>query len=185
MKTVLVHIKGTSPYSQSRKHDTPKLDKEGHDAHEVRTWREKCTVNAEDEICIPAMAFKMSLDRVAVVLGIQIPGRGKNTYSKHFAAGCMCTDDVPLGIYKKDVEPIHLSCNSDGNRRGGKRVTRIFPMIPVWNCKVQFAILDDTITKDVFELHLRQAGQFVGVGRFRPENGGLNGRFECVKFVWQ
>jgi hypothetical protein len=25
----------------------------------------------------------------------------------------------------------------------------------------------------------------VGVGRFRPENGGLNGRFRATHFDWQ
>ena len=36
---------GISPYSQSRMHDLPRLEKESWDLWEVRTWREKCNAN--------------------------------------------------------------------------------------------------------------------------------------------
>ena len=45
--------------------------------------------------------------------------------------------------------------------------------------------MDDTVTPEVFERHFREAGRFIGVGRFRPEKGGLNGRFQATKFSWQ
>jgi hypothetical protein len=45
-------------------------------------------------------------------------------------------------------------------------------------------IFDDTITKEVFERHLTEAGRFVGIGRFRPENGGIYGRFTAGPFSW-
>lgn len=177
MKRVSVSLASQSPYSQSRMHLEPKLDKETAAAYERRVWREHCTTNNDNEICIPAMALKQCLDRVAVVLGMQIPGRGKNTYSKHFRAGCICTGDVPLGILKKDVESVTINANADGIRGSGKRVQRIYPLIKTWAATADFLIMDDTITEDVFEHHLIQAGQFVGIGRFRPENGGVNGRF--------
>jgi hypothetical protein len=177
MRIVEVTLESISPYSQSRKHDTPKLEKEAADAYELRTWREKCTVDETGQICIPAMAFKQALDRVAAVLGEQVPGRGKATFTKHFKAGCICESDVPLGIRKNEVQSVTISANADGVRGSGKRVNRTFPVIPRWSGTARFVILDDTITQQVFERHLTQAGLFVGIGRFRPENGGLNGRF--------
>jgi hypothetical protein len=32
---------------------------------------------------------------------------------------------------------------------------------------------------------LELAGLYIGVGRFRPEKGGINGRFALDKLVWQ
>jgi hypothetical protein len=186
-KIVTVTLKSTAPYSQSRKHDTPKLNdgKETHDAHEKRTWREKCTVGDNDEMAIPAMALKQALDAVAKRLGDQIPGKGKSTYTKHFMGGVICESDVSIGWKKADVPGITLPCNSDGKRGSGKRVNRTFPQVPKWEGTATFAILDDTITRQVFERHLKEAGRFIGIGRFRPENGGLNGRFEPIKFSYE
>jgi len=184
-KLVTVELESVSPYSQSRKHDAPKLEKEGPDAHEQRTWREKCSVNDHGEIVIPAMAFKQALDAVAKRLGDQIPGKGKATYTKHFKGGVICESDVPINWFKDTVPGITIYANTDGIRGSGKRAYRTFPQVPNWKGTATFAILDDTVTPKVFERHLEEAGRFVGVGRFRPENGGLNGRFRPVKFTYQ
>ena len=185
-KIVTVQLESLAPYSQSRKHDTPDLGtKERPDDKEVRTWREKCTVNEHGEIVIPAMALKQALDAVAKRLGDQIPGKGKSTYTKHFKGGVICQADVPIGWMKETVPSITISANSDGVRGSGKRVNRIFPQVPHWKGTATFAILDDMVTQKVFERHLEEAGRFIGIGRFRPENGGLNGRFRPVKFEYQ
>lgn len=184
MKMVEVEIEGTAPYSQSRKHDTPKLNRETPEDYERRTWRERVTVDGNGLICIPAMAFKQALDDVAKMIGEQIPGKGKSTYTKHFKAGVLCEADMCIGVRKEDVPGITINANSDGVRGSGKRVQRTFPQVPSWSGTARFAILDDTITKEVFERHLTEAGRFIGVGRFRPQNGGLNGRFKPVKFRW-
>ena len=96
MKLVHVTLESTAPYSQSRMHDTPKLDRESPDAYEKRTWREKCTTDPKGEIQIPAMAFKQSLDAMAKKLEMQIPGRGKSTYTKHFVGGVICRSTFRL-----------------------------------------------------------------------------------------
>jgi hypothetical protein len=184
MKTVLVHLQSSAPYSQSRQHDMPKLDRETDNDREARTWREKATYDANGIICIPAMALKQCLDATAKVLGHQIPGKGKSTYTKHFKAGVICESDVSLGVHKDEVESVTINANSDGVRGSGKRVKRTFPLIPEWAGQARFVILDDTVTKAVFERHMTEAGRFVGIGRFRPENGGLYGRFQPTKFEW-
>jgi hypothetical protein len=167
-----------APYSQSRQHREPKKNQETDDVYEERTWREHCTVNDDGIICIPAMAFKKALDRAATVLGMKIPGRGKNTYAKHFMAGVLCENNVPIGIKQKDVRPEAINASSTGDPSGkGKRVLRIYPTIPKWSAEAHFLVLDDIITQEIFRRHLVQAGQFVGVGRFRAERGGTYGRF--------
>lgn len=185
MRTVTVQIQGVSPYSQSKMHDTPKLDKETPDAYERRTWREKMTTDANGMVVIPAMAFKQALPVAARKLGKQIPGRGKSTYTKFFEADVICVNDAPLGVAKDAVDSVTINANSDGVRGSGKRVKRIFPQIPEWHTSAQFMIFDDTVTPEVFEEVFAAAGMGVGVGRFRPENGGLNGRFRAVHFDWE
>ena len=185
MRSVTVHIHGITPYSQSRQHDEPKLPKETPSDWEARTWREKCTTDDAGMIVIPAMAFKQALPVAARRLGDQIPGRGKSTYTKYFEADVICEGDAPLGVHKNAVAGLTINANSDGVRGSGKRVKRTFPVIPApWQTTARFTIFDDTITREVFERVFTAAGLSVGVGRFRPENGGLNGRFTAGRFDW-
>lgn len=186
MRQVTVHIVGITPYSQSRMHDAPKLDKERPDEYEARTWREKCTFDATGMIEIPAMAFKQALPIASKRLGDQIPGKGKATYTKFFEGDVICEGNAPLGVHKDDVASVTINANSDGVRGSGKRVKRIFPVIPApWRTSARFAIFDDTITQEVFERVFAASGMSVGIGRFRPEKGGLNGRFKAERFDWE
>jgi hypothetical protein len=184
MHTAEARLSSVSPYSQSRFHDTPKLDKEGPDDHEARTWREQCHATSKGEIFIPPMAFKLCITEAARMLGIKIPGKGNSRYHKHFLRGVLVTEPLLLGVQKDDIEGEWFFVNADGVRGSGKRVKRCFPVIPEWNGTVQFHILDDTLTKDVFQHHLEEAGKFVGIGRFRPENGGFYGRFAVEELRW-
>jgi hypothetical protein len=46
MKTCHARLRSRSPYSQSAVHATPKLNKEGPDSYEERTWRELAFADA-------------------------------------------------------------------------------------------------------------------------------------------
>lgn len=185
MKSVIASLKSVSPYTQSRFHNTPKIEKEGHDDYEQRTWRDRCHVDKKGMIYIPPMAFKNCVAEAAKYLSIKIPGKGTSTYTKHFEAGVMVMDPVPLGVRKADAEGLTLFVPSNGVRGGGKRVLKTFPTIAEWAANVQFYILDDTITEEVFAYHLEQAGKFIGVGSFRPRNNSFHGRFEVLEIVWE
>lgn len=184
MKIAVAHLKSVSPYSQSRFHDTPKLDKERPDDYEMRTWSERLSVTDDGRVFIPPMAFKKSLETAARFLGMQIKGRGKSTYTKHFKAGVLVTDALVLPLRKQDVPGEVFFVPSDGKAGGGSRVKRKFPVIREWEGDVTFYILDETITEDVFVAHLREAGNFIGIGRFRPENGGFYGRYSVTGISW-
>lgn len=185
MRIATVSLESIAPYSQSRIHDTPKKDKERPDDYEIRTWREKAHTNTDGTVFIPAMSFKMCLDEAAKMLGKQIVGKGKSTYTKHFARGVLVPDHLKLAVKKDDLQPETINANSDGVRGSGKRVKRTFPTIPSWKGKVTFVVMDDTITKDIFQEHLEAAGQYIGIGRFRAGNGGMYGRFKINKIDWQ
>lgn len=180
MRQITATIKGVSPYAQGRFHNTEKLSKESHDAYEKRTWRERLNYDKNENVFIPPMAFKNCVAECAKYLSIQIPGKGKATYTKHFKAGLIVPEPLVLPIKKDDVAGQWMHVPSDGRTGGTKRVLKCFPVMPEWGGDVTFLILDDTITIDVFKDHLRQAGQFIGVGSFRPINNGYFGRFEVV-----
>ena len=61
---------------------------------------------------------------------------------------------------------------------------RRFPIIQKWTATFDVHILDPIITEDIFSEVVEQAGMFIGVGRYRPEKGGTNGRFSLSKIVW-
>lgn len=185
IRVCCARLESVSPYSSSRHHDAPLAHaKEAKDEYELRTWREKATVNDEGIICIPGMAFKHGLDTAASRLSMKVPGKRMGTYTKHFKGGVLVPDLVPLGVSKEDAEPITIYAHADGRRGSGSRVPRTFPIVRRWSAQVEFHIIDGEIAPDVFERHLREMGFFVGVGRFRPENGGTNGRFKLLGAEW-
>ena len=185
MKTATVTLKSTTPYSQSRHYTTPELEKENKRDYEARTWRDRLHVNEDGLVYIPPMSFKNCLAEAAKFLGKQIPGKGKSTYTKHFEAGTLVTEPVVLTVKKEEVEGEWLFVPSDGIRGSGKRVDKCFPVIRHWEGKVTFYIIDETITKEVFMDHLKDAGSLIGIGRFRPRNNGFYGRFEVVDLDWR
>lgn len=177
-------LQSHSPYGQSRFHDTPKLDKETHDDFERRTWRNKMHATQDGRMFIPPMAFKNCLSEAAKYLGMQIPGKGKATYTKHFEAGVIVLKPLVLPDKIAEVDGLWLFVPASGRRGDGKRVKKCFPNVPEWSGDVEFTIFDETITEDVFRYHLDQAGRFIGIGYFRPRNNGYWGRFSVEKLVW-
>jgi hypothetical protein len=184
MRTAVVSLKSVSPYSQGRYYQDPKGEKETHADYEKRTWKSRLHVNNDGHVYIPPMAFKNCLSETAKFLSIQIPGKGKATYTKHFEAGVLVTEALVLPFKKEEVQGEWLFVPADGRRGSGKRVEKCFPVIPAWGGDVTFYILDETITEEVFQYHMDQAGKFIGIGRFRPRNNGFYGRFEVEGINW-
>jgi hypothetical protein len=87
-----------SPYSQSKKHDLPKINngRESDDDYDTRTWKEHCTVNEQGQVCIPNMALKQAIDTAAYKVGMKVPGRRGSTYRHFFASGFICDYNVPI-----------------------------------------------------------------------------------------
>lgn len=181
-------IEGISPYSQSRGHDAAKLPGERPEDYDIRTWREKMNTadrNGERTVVIPAHGIMQAFASAAKYSKRQIPGQGKATWTKKFEAGIMLMEDPSLNIHPDDVVSIAISANADGVRGSGKRVTRRFPIMPAWSATFEVYILDPIITEEVFREMVTIAGMFIGFGRFRPEKGGLNGRFKITSLTWQ
>jgi hypothetical protein len=173
-----------SPYSQSKYIQEKKTRDETHADFEKRSWKQRCHWNEAGNLFIPPMSFKNCLSEAAKYKSIQIPGKGKSTYTKHFEAGVLVVEPLVLSVTQDSVSHEWLHVPSDGRRGGTTRVEKCFPLIPAWSGEVTFHVLDEIITEEVFTEHLRDAGSFIGMGRFRPRNNGFYGRFKVESVVW-
>ena len=188
MKQAIATLESVSNYSQSRHYDkdeVPPLKQELDKDYENRTWRNRMHVNDSGNVFIPPMAFKNCISEVAKYKSVKIPGKRNATYTKHFESGILVLESLELSIQGKDVPGEHLFVPSDGIRGSGKRVWKWFPLIAQWSGEVVFYILDEIITEDVFWQHLADAGNFIGVGRFRPSRNGFYGRFRITHRRWE
>lgn len=188
MKTAVCKLKSTSPYSQSHNYERefPKNPKELSAAYEIRTWRERMHYNRETgQIFIPMASFAISLREAAKYANIQIPGKGKSTFTKNFESGIMVLENVSIDYYKDQVRGEDVYVPSNGIRGGSKRVWKIFAVIPNWEGTITYHILDNIITEDIFTEVLKTSGNLIGIGRFRPRNCGWYGRFEVIEIEWK
>lgn len=192
--TYKVILKGTGAYSQSKFFTSTKKDGESSNDFEARCWREKAHANADGFIVLPVFCLKNALDTAASYLSHPVPGGGgKRTFAKLFRSAVRVQTTSPvimvngksassaLGSRKqhvKDVKGEWINANSDGRRGSGKRVPRCFPMVENWSVEFEFTVMDARITEKIFLEHLAAAGVYIGIGRFRPENGGCHGCFE-------
>lgn len=187
MQTFNVTIKGISPYSQSKfvdKDEYPKQGKETADAHEKRTWQARIHVDSDGVPFMPPMSLKKALDAASAYLG-KIPGERNATFTKRFKSGLLITDNIQLFVGEKrkpvaldDFEGEWLFLDAGGKAgQGTTRVKRRMPRLVQWSATAQVHLIDEVIDEDVLERALTDAGRFVGLGRFRPQNGGFYGRF--------
>ncbi len=188
--TATFRIKGISPYSQSRPHLEEQEPNEGHDDYRKRTWRNHLHVDKDGMVIIPPSSIKNCISEAAKFLNIQVPGKGKATYTKHVEAGVACIKPVELGTRAADVQSETLFLPADGRRGSGKRIWKQYPFIPEWDGDVELIVLDETVLQTsrssgnpVLQDIVEGAGQFIGLGRFRPRNNGYYGRFTIETFA--
>lgn len=184
MITIEADMESIAPYSQSRAFQTPKNTGEGHDAYDLRVWRERMHVTDDGYVFIPPMGIKNCIADVAKFLSESVPGKGKATYTKHVEAGTMVVDPIVLGIKAADVTYERLHVPSDGKRGGSSRVYKHFPLIPKWSGTARIIVLDPILIDKPEKIreYLSHAGSFIGLGRFRPRNNGFYGRFKVTGF---
>ncbi|RYD64681.1 MAG: hypothetical protein EOP83_09195 [Verrucomicrobiaceae bacterium] len=182
-----------SPYSQSLPLDPSlKTARESHDAFEKRVWKTKAHWH-EGVMVIPGTSFTGAMIEACRKFGHQVPGRARKTYTSFFEAGVLVQgaravlyDQNGDTVTEETIQSVDLLQSAAGKKGklSGSRVWRRFPIVQAWTADVCFYVMDDTITQDIFEKVLTEAGMFVGIGRWRPENGGNNGRFEITKSQW-
>jgi hypothetical protein len=183
--TAVVSLEGISPYSASRMHDEPRLEREKNDSYDLRTWRSHLHVNSAGIATIPAFAMHDCIVQAAKHSGKKIgSGMGQKTWSGKLEAGIFIPEDLSLGVTPDAFQMIAINAHANGQRGSGTRVRRHYPIIGEWSTTFNVEILDPIITKAVLDEMLVQAGMFIGLGRYRPQNRGQNGRFRVTKLIW-
>jgi hypothetical protein len=185
IRTATVTLVSTSPYSQSKHFEIEAEPNEKANDIEKRLWRNRMHVNDKGNVVIPGMQIMLALMGAASYLSEKVKGKGKATYTKHFAGGVTINEvELDTGIKAESVQAEALYVPSDGKPGGNLRVMKYFPRINGWAVTCSFNVFDDAIDTDTFKRHLEAAGIYIGVGRWRPRNRGLYGRFRVEDIKW-
>jgi hypothetical protein len=92
----------------------------------------------------------------------------------------MVQDSIILPYTRETVPSQWRMVPSDGKPAAyskGGRVPKCFPVIQNWEGDVVVLVMDDRITKSVLTEHLKEGGQFIGLGSHRVQNRGIYGHF--------
>lgn len=182
-----IQITGMTPLQQSREFlsTEPKQKSETHNDYEKRCWKLRAHVNDDGIVVHPGAAFKQAVVDAAKYLGSQIPGQGKKTYTQKFQSGLTISGDLVTGVHVDKVEQRGVFGSSSGKTGQGGRVWKYFPTITNWGGDLSVQIYDPIITKEILMEHFDAAGKFIGVGTWRPHNGGEHGRFSVKLKSWK
>ncbi len=180
--TVKVELIGESSYQQGNYYEPEFLDGESHCEHETRTWRNRAHCEPDGICFVPGVAIKKSL--VSAAKSRSDKYKGQKTYTSMFTAGVIPINNLCLNIKKSDAGKGTVFVPSDGKPGGGKRVVKHFPTFDNWKGSIEFLIIDTRIIEEIFYRTLETAGKLVGIGVWRPEKGGMNGRFRISKLEW-
>lgn len=179
MKRYDAQLQSVTPYTQGRYHDMPKLEREQPEAYDKRTYLHRLHT-AMGQVYIPPMAFKKCLEDTARYLGMQIPGKGKATYTKNFRQGVLLNEPMMLGLTPEDTRLERIYTSLTPQKTNGPRGWRHFPVIDQWQGTLQILVIDELITADVLRKHLEVGGMITGIGVWRPQNGGMWGKFRVL-----
>ncbi len=182
MKAYTAMLKSLTPYGQGRHHDSPKLERELHDAYDQRTVLQKLHTSL-GKVMIPPMAFKLCLEDTARYLKMQIPGRGKETYTKNFTQGVMFNEPVLLEQEPEKCRIERVFTLSQPGKRDGGRVWKYFPVLDAWEAVVPFVVIDEMLTHEVLKRHFEIGGMITGIGVWRPQKGGMWGKFKLIELT--
>lgn len=129
----------------------------------------------DDGYYMPADHLRGSLINAGGMVKSKV-GNARKSMKNIVAASFMVPNDIRIdkwdGIDKRSAVNKHIKA-------------RIMVIRPKWNgLKVSFDLLvnNDTITRETILEIVQDAGQYIGVGSYRPEHNGMFGQFEVLEF---
>lgn len=161
---------------------------ETHEQHDDRVWREMVHYDKNGYACLVSAQIRKGLVDVAKHLCMQVPGKGKATYTKRFERGVALKETnilIEPKVKKADLQSTRIYVPSKPQDPKGGKVWRTFPTFPEWSCKFTLLILDADINEGVLRKHLEGMGLLIGIGAMRVGNGGEGGQFEITSFKWR
>lgn len=180
MKTIKVTIKGITPLLMHR-FPMAGADDTSKKRTGVPDWKLEAETalykDADGNIYEPASHIEGALKVASKTL--KIPGRRGATYSKLVGSALSINPDAILhkkAKYEIDSRPVVIQ---------RARVVRYRPIFKEWELSFEIMIADEQLPPEVVKLALEHAGQYVGIGDFRPGRGGKYGKFMVTEFKEQ
>lgn len=184
MLSITFAIKGVAPYSQSKMLEATRGTNESWEDYESRIWKQKAHVGEDgDSIVIAGHALHQML-----VIGAQ-KGRlrpkaaksAREGLANRLITGLAIQGDAETDMKLSQAQCVAINAHANGKRGSGTRVVRKFPQWPnPWTATFDVLLLDESLTADDVKAALVSGGLVCGLGRFRPENMGMCGRFTVV-----
>lgn len=185
MQKYKITLKSTSPYMQHRMDDIKLADWEKQRgkiierpevAHEDAVRAEYHCYRNEDGVCyIPSAHLKCAF----IEAGKLVKGKvGNATRSmKNIVAGMFLV--TPEEIVLPDYDKIDK--RSAVNQNVKARVITIRPKWSEWSGTILLNVKNDTITQETVRNIVQYAGDYIGIGSYRPTHSGEFGCFEITQ----
>lgn len=184
MKSYEVKIKGLSPYMQHRMDDLKleqwekvrgKIMERDDVAHDDLVRAEyHCYRNPDGKCYIPADQIRGSLIGAGTYMKAKVGGRSRSMKTLVAATFIPTPDQILI----PDFDTIDK--RSAVNKNVKARIIVLRPKWTTWEASFKLEVHEDTVTKETIKELLTYAGQYVGIGSFRPTNNGMFGRFEVI-----
>jgi hypothetical protein len=186
MLNISFAIQGIAPYSQSKMLSETRGKKESWDEFETRTWKDKAHTNGDgDSIVIAGHAIHQMLV-VGAQKGRLQPKAAKSAregLANRLVTGIALQGDAETSMKLSEARCVAINAHANGKRGSGTRVIRKYPEWPQgWTATFDVLVLDDSLTLDDLKSALEWGGLVCGLGRFRPENMGIYGRFTVTSY---
>lgn len=133
-----------------------------------------CYRNESGKCYIPADQIRGSLIGAGTYMKAKVGGRSKSMKTIVAATFIPTPDQIIIPDYDC------IDKRSAVNRNIKARVLVLRPKWTIWEASFTLNVHEDTITKEAVKELLTYAGNYVGIGSFRPTNNGMFGRFEVV-----
>lgn len=182
----IVEIEGITPYMQHRMDDQKleeweknrKLIIERDDvSKEDQVRAEFHSYQDEEGFFIPSDQIKGSLINAGAMVKSKV-GNAKKSM-KNIVAGMFFIEEEKLRLPKEYV----IDKRSAVNKNIKARVICIRPKWNKWKVTFTLFIDNDTVTQQTIKEIVENAGNFIGIGSFRPTNNGSFGRYKLNKLT--
>lgn len=184
MKEFKIKIKGITPYMQHRMDDQKleewekkrKLIHERPDVSDSDATRAEyhCYRNSDGNCYIPSDQLRGSFINAGSAVKAKVGGRSKSMKTI-VAAMFMVT---PEQILLPDYDAIDK--RSGVNRNVKARIITIRPKWTNWEAEFILDVGEKSTTIDMVRSIIEYAGNYVGIGSFRPTNNGMFGRYKLI-----
>ena len=129
----------------------------------------------EQGFYIPSEHIRGSLINAGAMVKGKVGNQKKSM--KNIVAGMFFVDPEKIRIGDDFV----IDKRSAVNRAIKGRVICIRPRWEKWSASFTLSVDNDTITIQTIQQILEYAGQYCGIGSFRPTNNGMFGRFRIIR----